>query len=149
MLGFGNKAVDLYKMINPIEHTKTKELASKYKVEPYVIAADIYGANNLAGMGGWTWYTGSANWYYICIIKNMLGLRIEHEMLSIEPCISSEWEEYEIRYKFGESIYNIKVKNNSRKNSGVEKFLLNGKEIPDKKIKMIDNGRINEIEIIM
>ena len=64
MLKFGNKAVNFYNMINPIEHSKTKEAANKYKVEPYVIAADVYGASNLAGRGGWTWYTGSSSWFY-------------------------------------------------------------------------------------
>ena len=149
ILGFGDKSVELYKMINPIEHTKTKELANKYKVEPYVISADIYGANNLAGSGGWTWYTGSSSWYYICAVQNILGLKIENETLSINPCISSEWQEYEIRYKFGESIYNIKVQNPNRKCTGVEKFLLNGVEITEKKIRILDNGKVNEIQIIM
>ena len=148
ILGFGDKSVELYKMINPIEHTKTKELANKYKVEPYVISADIYGANNLAGSGGWTWYTGSSSWYYICAVQNILGLKIENETLSINPCISSEWQEYEIRYKFGVSIYNIKVQNPNRKCTGVEKFLLNGVEIPEKKIRILDNGKVNEIQII-
>ncbi|MBO5349086.1 MAG: hypothetical protein J6A89_04640 [Clostridia bacterium] len=149
ILGFGDKAVDLYKMINPIEHSKTKELSNKYKVEPYVIAADVYGASNLAGSGGWTWYTGSASWYYICAIKYILGLKIENGMLSMNPCISSDWSEYEIRYKFGESIYNIKVKNPNRKCSGVDKFYFNGNEISDKIIKLEDNRLVNEIEIIM
>ena len=149
MLGFGDKAVDLYKMINPIEHSKTKELSNKYNVEPYVIAADIYGVGNLAGSGGWTWYTGSAGWYYICAIKYILGLEIENGMLTINPCISSDWSEYEIRYKFGDSIYNIKVKNPNRKNNGVDKFYLNGNEISEKKIKLVDNRSVNEIEIIM
>lgn len=149
ILGFGDKAVDLYKMINPIEHSKTKELSNKYKVEPYVIAADIYGIGNLAGSGGWTWYTGSSSWYYICGIKYILGLIIENGMLSMNPCISSDWSEYEIRYKFGESIYNIKVNNPNGKNSGVDKFYFNGSEINEKKIKLVDNRSINEIEIIM
>ena len=73
----------------------------------------------------------------------------EWSTLSINPCISSEWQEYEIRYKFGESIYNIKVQNPNRKCTGVEKFLLNGVEIPEKKIRILDNGKVNEIHIIM
>ena len=149
MLGFGDKAVELYRMINPIEHSRTKDASKKYKVEPYVIPADIYGCNNLAGRGGWTWYTGSSSWYYICAVQNILGLKIENETLSINPCISSEWQEYEIRYKFGVSIYNIKVQNPNRKCTGVEKFLLNGVEIPEKKIRILDNGKVNEIQIIM
>ena len=76
MLGFGDKATELYRMINPIEHARTKEASKKYKVEPYVIAADVYGASNLAGQGGWTWYTGSSSWYYKAGIEYILGLRL-------------------------------------------------------------------------
>ena len=80
-------------MINPIEHARTKEAANKYKVEPYVIAADIYGESNLAGRGGWTWYTGSSSWMYVAGIKYILGLRIENGFLSLKPSIPSEWKE--------------------------------------------------------
>ena len=147
LLGFGDKAVELSNMINPIEHSKTRELANKYKVEPYVIAADIYGANNLAGNGGWTWYTGSASWYYICILTNILGLKIENGFLKIEPSISKEWTEYEIRYKYGESIYHIKVKNKNKKSTGVNKFYFNGNELEEKQVKLVDDGSINDIEV--
>lgn len=106
----GDKAVEWYRMITPIEHARTKESANKYKVEPYVIAADVYGAQNLAGSGGWTWYTGSSSWYYMAGVYYILGLKITHNSLSIEPCIPKDWTEYSMRFKFGESIYNIKVK---------------------------------------
>ena len=77
MLGFGDKATEYFRMINPIEHSRTKETAKKYKVEPYVIAADIYGAGNLAGRGGWTWYTGSSSWMYKAGIEYILGMKIK------------------------------------------------------------------------
>ena len=84
MLGFGNKATEWYRMINPIEHTRTKDAAKKYKVEPYVIAADISSQRNLAGRGGWTWYTGSSSWMYEAGIKYLLGLKIENgELLDV------------------------------------------------------------------
>ena len=149
MLGFGEKAAEYFKMINPIEHSKTKELAKKYKVEPYVMAADVYGAGNLAGRGGWTWYTGSSSWMYKAGIEYILGLKIEYNILKIEPCIPSSWEEYSIRYDYKNSIYNIKIKNPNHKNTEVEKFFLNGEEIPEKQINLLDNGNVNEIEIIM
>lgn len=129
MLGFGNKATELYRMINPIEHARTKEASKKYKVEPYVIAADVYGTSNLAGSGGWTWYTGSSSWYYKAGIEYILGLKIQEGYLKIEPCIPKEWKEYQIQYKWKESIYNIKVQNPEGKNSGVSKVTLNGKEV--------------------
>ena len=149
MLGEGDKATELFKMINPIEHSKTKLQADKYKVEPYVISADIYGSSNLAGRGGWTWYTGSSGWYYTAGIEYILGLKIRKGYLSVEPCISKDWKEYSIRYKFSNSIYNIKVKNPKGRNTGVEKFILNGQEIEEKTIKLLNDGKINEIEIIM
>ena len=134
-------------MINTIEHSRTKEVAGKYKVEPYVIAADIYGSGNLAGRGGWTWYTGSSSWFYEAGIRYILGLKIEKGVLSIEPCISSNWEEYSIRYKFGESIYHIKVKNPEHKNTGISVMKLNGKEVEEKKIRLCGSGGIYNIEV--
>ena len=133
-------------MINPIEHSRTKEEANKYKVEPYVVAADIYGAGNLAGRGGWTWYTGSSSWYYEAGIRYILGLKIKKGVLSLEPCIPSNWSEYTIRYKYGESIYNIKVTNPNKKTQGIEKLYLNNKEVEDKKIRLVSTGGVYNIE---
>ena len=147
LLGFGNKAGEYYRMINPIEHSRTKEAANKYKVEPYVISADVYTQKNLAGRGGWSWYTGSSSWMYEAGIKYILGLNIENGYLSIRPCIPNDWKEYSIKYKYKNSIYNINVKNPDGKNNTVESFKVNGKEIEEKKIK-IDDGVYN-IEIYM
>ena len=149
ILGFGDKALEYYRMINPIEHARTKEASNKYKVEPYVIAADIYGGMNLAGRGGWTWYTGSSSWYYEAGIEYILGLKIRKGILSIEPCIPSNWKEYLIRYKYGKSIYNIRISNPNGKNTGVEKFVVNGVEIKEKSIKLDNNGGIVDIEVVM
>lgn len=146
MLGKGDKAVELYRMITPIEHARTKESANKYKVEPYVIAADVYGAQNLAGSGGWTWYTGSSSWYYLAGIQYILGLNICNNVMSFNPCIPKEWEGFDIKYKFGESIYNIKVKNTNRKNSGVTSVLLNGNVI-ENSIVLDSSGKIFNVEI--
>ena len=149
ILGFGDKALEYYRMINPIEHARTKEEANKYKVEPYVVAADVYGAKNLLGRGGWTWYTGSSSWYYTAGIEYILGLKIINGTLSIEPCIPNNWKEYLIKYKYGKSVYNIKVINPNGKNTGVEKFIVNGDEVLEKSIKLDENGGIFEIEVVM
>ena len=148
MLGFGDKAAELYRMINPIEHARTKEASKKYKVEPYVIAADVYGASNLAGQGGWTWYTGSSSWYYKAGIEYLLGLKVENGYIRIEPCIPKEWKEYQIQYKWKESIYHIKIKNPEGKNTGVSKVILNGKEV-ENCIKLDGSRNIYQIEVIM
>ena len=148
-LGFGDKALEYYRMINPIEHSRTKETALKYKVEPFVIPADIYGAGNLAGRGGWTWYTGSSSWFYKAGIENILGLNIKNNALRIEPCIPKDWKEYIIKYRYKNSIYNIKVKNENGKNTGVEKLYLNGQEVKEKQITLNGEGGIYEVEVYM
>lgn len=149
ILGFGDKAFEYYRMINPIEHSRTMEQANKYKVEPYVIAADIYGAENMKGRGGWTWYTGSSSWYYKAGIEYILGFKIENNILKINPCIPKEWKEYSMQYKYRTSTYNIKIKNFNSKNTGVERFLVNGEEIESKSLLLQDNGKIYNIDVEM
>lgn len=82
-------------------------------------------------------------------IEYILGLKIQNEILEIQPCIPAEWKEYSIRYEYKSSVYNIKIKNPNGKNKGIEKFIINGEEKEDKKVKLIDNGKINEIEVII
>lgn len=150
MLGFGNKAVELYKMINPIEHSRVKEAASKYKVEPYVISADIYGSGNLAGRGGWTWYTGSSSWFYKAGIEYILGLKIQNGMLSIKPCIPKEWDEYKIRYKYKTSIYDLLVKNpNHNETCEIKDFCIDGQKVEEKRVRLIDDGKRHEILVTL
>ena len=148
ILGFGDKALELYRMINPIEHSRTKDACNKYKAEPYVIPADIYGVGNLAGRGGWTWYTGSSSWYYEAGIYYILGLVIEDGYITIKPCIPREWKEYKMQYKWKESIYNIVVKNPDGKNREVRKIMLDGEEI-ENKIKLDGKRKVYNIEVIM
>lgn len=149
LLGLGEKATEYFTMINPIEHSRTKTAVNKYKVEPYVIPGDVYGVGNLAGRGGWTWYTGSSSWYYKAGIEYILGLKIEKKFLKIEPNIPNTWKEYSIRYKFGKTIYSVKVKNPNGKTNGIRKFVLNGNEVQEKRIKLVDDEKIKEIEIEM
>ena len=143
-----DKSFMYFNMINPIEHSNTKDRAEKYKIEPYIIPADIYGSQNLLGRGGWSWYTGSSSWYYVAGIEYILGLKIENNNLKLNPCIPKEWEKYFIQYRFGDSIYNIKIKNINKTNK-VQKLILNNQEIKEKEIKLIDNAKINEVEVII
>ena len=135
-------------MINPIEHSRTKDTASKYKVEPYVIPADIYGSGNLAGRGGWTWYTGSSSWYYVAGIEYILGMRIKNNVLSFNPCIPKDWKDISIKYEYGKSIYNIKISNPNGKNIGVTKVIVNGKET-ENNIVLDVSGKIFNVEVEM
>ncbi len=150
MLGFGDKALDLYRMITPIEHARTKEAAQKYKVEPYVISADIYSNQNLARRGGWTWYTGSSSWYYKAGIQYLLGLKITNGIMNISPCIPKDWKEYKVRFKWKKSLYNIHVENPNRKNladEGTKVFLENEQIGSD--IRLEDEDKIYNIKIIL
>ena len=143
LLGFGEKSVEFFRMINPIEHSRTKEQANRYKVEPYVVSADIYGGS-LAGRGGWTWYTGSSSWMYEAGIRYILGLKIEGNILKIEPSIPNNWNEYKIKYRYGNSIYNIKVIKNGNENKRVH---LDGKEVENSEIILNGNGGVYAVEV--
>ena len=149
MLGFGEKAFELYKMINPIEHARTKEMAQKYKVEPYVIPADIYGAGNLVGRGGWTWYTGSSCWYYKAGVEYILGIKIEKGILKINPCIPKDWKTFSVRYKWKNTLYNILVENPNGNEIGVKKVVIDGKEQSSNEIRLQENAGVINVEVFL
>jgi len=96
-------------MINPINHTKSLNDINTYKVEPYVLAADVYAVSPHVGRGGWTWYTGSAGWMYRLILESLLGLRLESNKLLIEPCFPEDWNAFKIKYRYRETMYHINV----------------------------------------
>lgn len=110
-IGEGDKALELFDLINPINHTRTNREYSIYKVEPYVMAADVYGEHPHIGRGGWTWYTGSASWIYKSGLESILGFKKKGDTLIIDPCIPNNWKEYSITYKYYETIYNIRFEN--------------------------------------
>ncbi len=108
-LGDSKRAWELLQIINPVNHTSNPEDIAVYKVEPYVVAADIYAVKPHIGRGGWTWYTGSAGWMYRLITESLLGLRLEVDKLHIEPCIPADWETYKVHYRYRETVYHISV----------------------------------------
>jgi len=109
--GNGNRAFELYQMINPLTHARTPEEVEAYKVEPYVVAADVYTAEGQLGRGGWTWYTGSASWMYRVGLEGILGFTKRGDRLFIEPRAPTSWAGYTIEYRYGTSVYVIEVKN--------------------------------------
>ncbi|MGE5927149.1 MAG: GH36-type glycosyl hydrolase domain-containing protein, partial [Gemmatimonadota bacterium] len=108
--GAGDRALELYQMINPLTHARTPEDVATYKVEPYVVAADVYTAEGHLGRGGWTWYTGSASWMYRVGVEGILGLVKRGDALFVEPRAPAAWEEYTIDYRFGGTTYAITVR---------------------------------------
>jgi cellobiose phosphorylase len=109
VLGDGDRASELFSMLNPIHHTTTRAGVQRYKVEPYVVCADVYSVAPHVGRGGWTWYTGSAGWMYRLIIESLLGLQRQGARLLITPRIPRNWATYSMDYRFGESRYHIEV----------------------------------------
>lgn len=112
MMGDKKNAWELYAMLNPINHGSTPEQSDNYKVEPYVMSADIYSAAPHTGRGGWTWYTGAAGWMYRLTLETLLGLTIEIDKLIIAPCMPDNWQCYKIHYRFHETVYHILIKQN-------------------------------------
>jgi len=137
-LGDKKRVWELLDMINPINHGKTSEEISIYKVEPYVLAADVYARAPHTGRGGWTWYTGSAGWMYRLIIEYFLGLKKENNKLTFTPCVPKEWESFTIHYRYKNTTYHIVV---TQKSSGEELIVtVDGIEQEDKTITLIDDG---------
>jgi cyclic beta-1,2-glucan synthetase len=108
-MGDHEKTWELLQMINPVNHGSSPEIIETYKVEPYVLAADVYGVEPHVGRGGWTWYTGSAGWMYQLIIESFLGIQREGNQLKIKPCIPRAWKSFKVTYRFGNTNYQIQV----------------------------------------
>jgi cyclic beta-1,2-glucan synthetase len=108
-LGDKQRAWELFSMINPVNHSKTPEQTDVYKVEPYVVAADVYALAPHTGRGGWTWYTGSASWLYRFIVESLLGLKLEIDKLRFAPCLPADWKPFKIHYRYRETLYHITI----------------------------------------
>jgi cyclic beta-1,2-glucan synthetase len=127
-LGQGDKAVELFSLINPINHTATRAGVLRYKVEPYVVAADVYSVAPHVGRGGWTWYTGSAGWLYRAGVESILGLVVKGDALEINPCIPATWPGYEMTLRYRGARYEVTVRNPSGVGRGVVTVTMDGKE---------------------
>jgi cellobiose phosphorylase len=135
--------------VNPIYHSDSQEKAERYKVEPYVIAADVYGIPPHTGRGGWTWYTGSAGWMYRLGVETILGLRKEGDSLFFDPCIPSNWDGYSITYRHGESIYRINLENPQRVSRGVTQVFLDGEELANGRIPLLSDGKQRQVRVLL
>ncbi len=148
-LGMGDTASELFHMINPINHTRTQIEYSRYKGEPYAIAADVYGEQPHVGRGGWTWYTGAAGWLYKIGVEYIAGFRKKGNMLYIEPCIPRNWDRFEIDYNFENSSYHIEIKNPDGVSTGVVYMAVDNKPCTDGYIKLEDDGAKHSVEVVM
>ena len=147
MLGEGNSAWELFALLNPISHASTRAGLHKYRVEPYVAAADVYAVWPHSGRGGWTWYTGSAGWMYRGVLESIVGFKLHGDRLTIEPCIPRGWREFEITYRRGSTTYNIQVENPHNLNRGVAEIELNGKRVDGTALELEDDGKQHVVRI--
>jgi cellobiose phosphorylase len=148
-LGDGNKAYELFEMLNPINHSRSVFEANHYKVEPYVVAADIYSADSHAGRGGWTWYTGAAGWLYKVGLEDILGFVKKGTSLYIKPCIPKFWKKYSIEYTYMHTLYRIDVQNPASLSTGQVHFMIDGKASKEDCISLIDDGKIHNVIAVL
>ncbi len=147
-LGDRERAWELARMMNPASHAGTPEGVATYKVEPYVIAADVYAVAPHAGRGGWTWYTGSAGWMYRLVVESLLGLAREGERLRFAPCLPADWTGFTIRYRFGRSLYVIDVRQEAGGTpGGATTVLLDGVARPDGSVPLVDDGSQHRVSV--
>jgi cellobiose phosphorylase len=136
---------ELLQMINPIHHANNPEQVARYRVEPYVIAADVYGIAKQSGRGGWTWYTGSAGWMYQLVLQSFLGIHREKDRLCFDPCLPAEWASTAVHYRYQESVYHILTERGSAFGSAALRVRLDGAEQPDHYVLLINDGREHQV----
>jgi cyclic beta-1,2-glucan synthetase len=149
MLGDGERAGDLFALLNPINQASTRAGLHRYKVEPYVVAADIYAAEHHTGRGGWTWYTGAAAWMYRAGLETVLGFRLRGDLLTVEPSIPRSWPGYEVTYRRRATQYQIKVENPHGVSAGILSVELDGLLLPRNEIPLSADGALHEIRIVL
>ncbi|MGE5155571.1 MAG: GH36-type glycosyl hydrolase domain-containing protein [Bdellovibrio bacteriovorus] len=149
-LGDSRPAWELTTLINPANHAKTPEAIATYKVEPYVMAADVYAVAPHIGRGGWTWYTGSAGWMYRLILESLLGLRLEVDRLTLAPCLPAHWEVLRIQYRYRDTVYQIAIAQTLSAGDDrgeVTRLRVDGVDQGGDAIPLADDGREHAVEI--
>jgi len=148
-LGEGDKATELFQMLSPIHHARTEHEVNRYKVEPYVVAADVYASHPHVGRGGWTWYTGAAGWMYQAGLEGILGFRREGETLVLKPCIPSRWPGYRLTYQYKATKYEIIVENPMNRMTGCERITLDEEVLPEPTILLKDDGQTHTVRLTL
>jgi cyclic beta-1,2-glucan synthetase len=150
MMGNGDRAGELFAMLNPVNHSRTRAEAERYRVEPYVACGDVYSMTPNAGRGGWTWYSGSAAWMYRTAVEYILGIRFAGDRIFIAPVIPRRWPKFEVTIRHRSATYEIKVDNTARRSSGISSVMADGAAIAlTQGIALVDDGKLHSIEIVM
>ena len=145
-LGDAERAWEVWRLINPLAHGASPAAIETYKVEPYVVAADVYAVAPHVGRGGWTWYTGSAAWMYRLVVESLLGLRLEKDRLRIAPCLPGDWNAFTVHYRFGETVYHIVV-HQTPPASGAERMSVDGRDEAGGAVPLVDDRAEHRVEV--
>ncbi|MFN8544665.1 MAG: glucoamylase family protein [Candidatus Binatia bacterium] len=150
-LGDGDKAGELFSILNPVNRASTRAGVYRYKVEPYVVAADVYAAPPHVGRGGWTWYTGSAGWMYRAAIESILGFRLRGAALHLDPCIPRAWRSYDITFRYHSARYAVRVENPHRATRGISTVEVDGVPwvLGREGIRLADDGMTHQVRVIL
>jgi cyclic beta-1,2-glucan synthetase len=150
MLGEGDKAWELFDLLSPVRHSSRRASLHRYKGEPYAVAADVYSQPPHVGRAGWTGYTGAAGWLYRAGLESMLGFQKQGAALRVDPCIPHHWQQFEIRYRHGSSLYRIRVENPEGVCRGVSRLTLDGSELSrETLIPLSDDGHEHRIQVVL
>ena len=148
-LGSGDEAVELFHMLNPINHARTPAAAEQYRTEPYALAGDIYDHPAHRGRGGWTWYTGAAGWMYRVALEGILGLQRRGAHLALNPCIPSSWPAFSVEWRFHGTVYSIRVENPEQRCRGVASASLDGAPVDAAAIPLLEDGGVHEVRVVL
>jgi cyclic beta-1,2-glucan synthetase len=150
-LGDGDRAWEMLSLLNPINHTGARPGQYRYRVEPYVVAGDVYSEHPHVGRGGWTWYTGSAGWMYRAAVEWVLGVRLSGSVLRVEPCIPRGWRRFQVTFTYHSTRYQITVENPRGVSKGVAEVRLDGRGLrPDAGgIPLVDDGGIHRVDVLL
>jgi cyclic beta-1,2-glucan synthetase len=147
LMGENDRAWELFALLNPVHHSGTAKQIAIYKVEPYVIAADIYAVAPHTGRGGWTWYTGSAGWMYRLLIETLLGVNLEGDQLRLTPRLPKSWATYKIHYRYRQTVYHITINRLAEDWANGNQLFLDGKELAAKTIPLVDDNVEHFVEL--
>jgi cyclic beta-1,2-glucan synthetase len=149
-LGDGDRAFELFSLLNPLSHTRTADSVARYRAEPYVVAADVYSVPPHTGRGGWTWYTGSAGWMYRVGLEAILGIGFRRGALLIDPCIPRGWPGFEVQLGTENATsYRIVVENPNGVNRGVARLDLDGTEIQGPTVPIAHDGQAHVVRVVL
>jgi cyclic beta-1,2-glucan synthetase len=151
LLGNGNRAGELFRMLNPILHADSRSAVARYMVEPYVVAADVYAERPHVGRGGWTWYTGSAGWLYRAGLEWILGVRLSGSRLHVNPCLPATWRHFDVSLRYHSSRYEIAVENPAGVERGVARVELDGVTLPGTLpvVELVQDGQVHRVRVVM